>query len=116
MPGRWILANLLYHGHYHDIKWINLQSRGAWGTNEAFLGWLRGRRPDRPFFAFLNYFDAHAPYIPPPGYVGRFGIRPRPPRDYEFLLGNMATDEQTDHETGRPDGPRLLRRLHHFSR
>jgi arylsulfatase A-like enzyme len=89
VPGNWILMNILYHGHYHDMKWIHLQSRGAWGTNEAFLGWLRRRRSDRPFFAFLNYFDAHAPYVPPPGYEGRFGIRPRPPRDYQFLLGNM---------------------------
>jgi arylsulfatase A-like enzyme len=72
------------------MKWIGLQSRGAYLTNDAFLGWLRQRRPDRPFFAFLNYFDAHAPYVPPPGYVGRFGIRPRPPRDYDFLLGNMG--------------------------
>ena len=68
------------------MKWIGLQSRGAHGTNEAFLGWLRQRRPDRPFFAFLNYFDAHAPYVPPPGYEGRFGIRPKPPRDYDFLF------------------------------
>jgi arylsulfatase A-like enzyme len=90
VPGRWILANILYRGLYHDTKWIGLQSRGAHGTNEAFLGWLRGRRPDRPFFAFLNYFDAHAPYVPPPSFVGRFGIRPRPPRDYDFLLGNMG--------------------------
>ncbi len=91
VPGRWILSNFLYRGFYHDIKWINLQSRGAWGTTDAFFNWLRGRRPDRPFFAFLNYFDAHAPYIPPPGYAGRSGIRPKPPHDYEFLLGNMAT-------------------------
>ena len=56
------------------------------GINDAFLDWLRRRRPDRPFFAFLNYFDAHEPYMPPPGYAGRFGIRPRTPRDYQFLL------------------------------
>ena len=92
VPGNWILKNILYHAQYHDMKWIGLQSRGARGTSEAFLGWLRRRRPDRPFFAFLNYFDAHAPYIPPPGFQGRFGIRPRPPRDYEFLLGNMAIE------------------------
>jgi len=92
VPGNWILTNILYHGHYHDIKWIGLQSRGAYATNEAFLGWLRRRRPDRPFFAFLNYFDAHAPYIPAPGYEGRFGIQPRPPRDYDFLLGDMAME------------------------
>ena len=36
--------------------------------NEAFLDWLGRRRSDRPFFAFLNYFDAHEPFIPPPGY------------------------------------------------
>jgi len=90
VPGRWILTNILYRGFYHDIKWIGLQSRGAHATNEAFFDWLRRRRPDRPFFAFLNFFDAHAPYVPPPGYTGRFGIRPRPPRDYEFLLGNMG--------------------------
>jgi arylsulfatase A-like enzyme len=89
-PGKWILMNIVYHGFYHDIKWIDLQSRGAHGTTEAFLGWLGQRRRDRPFFAFLNYFDAHAQYIPPPWYEGRFGIRPRSRRDYEFLLGNLA--------------------------
>jgi arylsulfatase A-like enzyme len=98
VPGNWILLNILYRGHYHAMKWIRLQSRGAFATNEAFLGWLRKRRPDRPFFAFLNYFDAHAPYVPPPGFEGRFGIRPRPPRDYHFLLGNMATDNSRPEE------------------
>jgi len=101
VPGRWILANVLYRGHYHDMKWINLQSRGAWGTNEAFLGWLRERRPDRPYFAFLNYFDAHSPYVPPPGYEGRFGIRPRPPRDYDFLLGIMDPTVKRDVQMAR---------------
>ena len=92
VAGRWILMNILYRGFYHDIKWIRLQSRGAYATTEAFLGWLRRRRPDRPFFAFLNYFDAHAPYVAPPGHEGRFGIRPRPPQDYDFLLGQMARE------------------------
>ena len=70
VPGNWILMNILYRGDYHDMKWIGLQSRGAHGINDAFLDWLRRRRPDRPFFAFLNYFDAHEPYVPPPGYAG----------------------------------------------
>jgi arylsulfatase A-like enzyme len=91
VPGNWVLTNALYRGHYHDRKWIGLQSRGARATSAAFLDWLRQRRPDRPFFAFLNYFDAHAPYVPPPGRAGRFGIRPRP-EDYDFLLGDMAAD------------------------
>ena len=34
--------------------------------NRGFLSWLDGRRePGRPFFVFLNYLDAHAPYKVP---------------------------------------------------
>jgi arylsulfatase A-like enzyme len=90
VPGQWILTNIVYHGHYHDQKWIRLQSRGAHTTNEAFLDWLRTRRRDRPFFAFVNYFDAHAPYLAPPGREGRFGMRPRSRQDYNFLLHDLA--------------------------
>ncbi len=95
VPGKWILTNILFRTRFHQMKWIGLQSRGAHGTNDAFLGWLRHRRPDRPFFAFLNYFDAHAPYVPPPGFEGRFGIRPKPPRDYDFLFSIMNMDSSS---------------------
>jgi arylsulfatase A-like enzyme len=93
-PGNWILRNFLYRFNYHQMKWIYHQSRGARGTDEAFLGWLRLRRPDRPFYAFLNYYDAHDPYIPPPGYEGRFGIRPRAPGGYYFLFDYMQMDKK----------------------
>lgn len=33
-------------------------------VNRAFLKWLE-RHDSRPFFVFLNYFDAHDPYIAP---------------------------------------------------
>jgi arylsulfatase A-like enzyme len=86
VPGSWILENIFSSGNFYDRKWIRLQSRDARGINDAFLDWLhRGRRQERPFFAFLNYFDAHDPYVPPAGYAGRFGIRPRTRRDYQFL-------------------------------
>ncbi|MDH3734778.1 MAG: sulfatase-like hydrolase/transferase [Gemmatimonadota bacterium] len=53
-----------------------LNRKTARRINADFLDWLDGR-PDGPFFAFLNYFDAHEPYEPPgplrervaPGYV-----------------------------------------------
>jgi arylsulfatase A-like enzyme len=95
VPGTWILMNILFRGRFHQMKWIGLRSRGAHGTTEAFLDWLRQRRPDRPFFAFLNYFDAHGPYVPPPGWAGRFGIRPKPPRDYDFLFNMMEVDTRS---------------------
>lgn len=33
----------------------------------SFLRWLDDRDKARPFFAFLNHFDAHEPYLPPSG-------------------------------------------------
>ena len=42
-------------------------------VNEEFLGWLDRRPAGRPFFVFLNYFDAHDPYEPPPPFDTRFG-------------------------------------------
>ena len=44
--------------------------------NRAMLTWL-DTNADRPFFAFLNYFDAHAPYLPPTPYDTLFGPRVR---------------------------------------
>ena len=40
--------------------------------NRDLLAWLDGLG-GRPFFAFVNYFDVHAPLAPPPPYAGRFG-------------------------------------------
>ncbi|MEX2561013.1 MAG: sulfatase, partial [Pirellulales bacterium] len=34
--------------------------------NADFLSWL-DQREERPYFAFLNYWDAHDPYVPPAG-------------------------------------------------
>jgi arylsulfatase A-like enzyme len=42
-------------------------------VNADLLGWLDGR-DGRPFFAFLNYYDAHAPFDPPDGHPRRFGL------------------------------------------
>jgi len=50
---------------------------GAEEINRRILRWL-DRRPKRPFFAFLNYFDAHAPYFPPEPFWSR--VLPGEPR------------------------------------
>ena len=34
-------------------------------AQKGLTRWLDGRDRDRPWFAFLNYMEAHAPYIPP---------------------------------------------------
>lgn len=47
-------------------------------VNDLALRWLAPRR-ERPFFLFLNYMDAHAPYLPIGAWAERFRDQP-PPR------------------------------------
>jgi arylsulfatase A-like enzyme len=84
-PGHWILQKILSQIDLYNLKWFLTRSRDAHEINDAFLDWLPRRRPDRPFFAFLNYFDAHAPYVPPPRHPVRFGIAPKTADDYRLL-------------------------------
>jgi arylsulfatase A-like enzyme len=59
--------------------WVLARDRiSAQAINLNFADWLtRRREPRRPFFAFLNYYDAHAPYIPPTIARHQFGLPPR---------------------------------------
>lgn len=43
--------------------WRDYRRKTAREANDALLGWL-DRTPERPFFAFVNYLDAHEPYLP----------------------------------------------------
>jgi arylsulfatase A-like enzyme len=62
--------------------------------NREFLGWLsRRREPERPFFAFLNYFDAHSSYMLPPGNPYRFGRPPKTDADVHVLVEWMTLDK-----------------------
>ncbi len=48
--------------------------------NESFLRWL-DRQGERPWFAFLNYFDANGPYLPPAPFDTMYVGKPDPPVD-----------------------------------
>ncbi|MGH7710941.1 MAG: sulfatase, partial [Gemmatimonadaceae bacterium] len=62
---------------------VLLNRRTAAEVNDDFLRWL-DERPQAPFFAFLNYFDAHSPYTPPPPYDMKFADREPETRDLPF--------------------------------
>ncbi|MBP6824107.1 MAG: sulfatase-like hydrolase/transferase, partial [Acidobacteria bacterium] len=55
--------------------------KSAKEINAGFLNWLdvlpktEGKKA-RPFFAFLNYFDTHEPYLPPAPFDKKFGQGP----------------------------------------
>ena len=46
--------------------------KSADAINRSFLRWLSSREGGRPFFVFLNYFDAHDPYLAPEPFMRRF--------------------------------------------
>jgi arylsulfatase A-like enzyme len=65
-------------------------------VSREFLDWTAHRRgPDRPFFAFLNYFDAHYPYKLPERGVHRFGAAPTTDRELNLIENWRTLDKQT---------------------
>jgi arylsulfatase A-like enzyme/Flp pilus assembly protein TadD len=53
-----------------------VNERRADATTDAALRWLRRRDGRRPFFAWVHYFDPHAPYAPPAPFAERFAGAP----------------------------------------
>jgi arylsulfatase A-like enzyme len=73
---------------YTDWVWekVGKDRKEAAVVNRQFLDWLAERQqPERPFFAFLNFFDAHYPYDVPNGRMRRFGTEPTNSRQRVLL-------------------------------
>jgi arylsulfatase A-like enzyme len=63
-------------------------------VNREFLDWLAHRpQPQRPFFAFLNYCDAHTPYQLSPRRVHRFGVKPSDEREFRLIQDWWTMDK-----------------------
>ena len=58
-PGQWVVKSLMTTPKF-------IYRKTAAMINRDTLAWL-DHRGERPFFVFLNYYDAHDPYVPPPG-------------------------------------------------
>jgi arylsulfatase A-like enzyme len=61
------------------------QRKDAPTINQEVLRWLDHRPDDRPFFAFLNYYDAHDPYLTEVEPTRAFGLRPRSKAELALL-------------------------------
>lgn len=101
-----------------DYDLANRKPAGA--VTDAFLRWLSSADGERPFFAFINYFDAHHPYLPPRPFDTLFAPRAAPVYHLaEYNYGDL-TPRQTAQMLARYDGgiayqdreiDRLLREL-----
>ena len=67
--------------------------------NRDFLDWLSEQEQGLPFFAFLNFFDAHSPYLLPKGVKQQFG-RARTVADHAVIedWDNRPKHNIPDHE------------------
>jgi arylsulfatase A-like enzyme len=89
-------------GYYDELNRKNAQT-----INEEFLAWEAQNR-GRPFFAFLNYFDAHMPYNAPPPFDTQFG--PNKPRAFSLDPNGVGGD----HNVWRwPDPVKEVERAHY---
>jgi arylsulfatase A-like enzyme len=73
-PGRILFSSTL--GKLVSVspffRYRTVRKRAA-EVNREFLSWVDRQDDTRPFFAFLNYYDAHGPYQPPPPFDAKFG-------------------------------------------
>jgi len=65
------------------LKPWNIKAAGEL-THRGLVEWLDKRDPERPWFAFLNYMEAHIPYIPPRELRERFMSPEQVERSYEI--------------------------------
>jgi arylsulfatase A-like enzyme len=84
--GRWLIRLV---GTAYNVRPGTANSpKDAERVNRDFLRWLDARR-GRPFFTFLNYIDAHDPYLTPSGFDRHFGLKPESPADVD-LIRNLS--------------------------
>lgn len=77
------------------IRYNQFDHLTAADLNNEVMGWYRHRDRSQPYFLFINYMDAHRPYLPPAPYDHRFGKIPH------YLLARV-TETLKD---GRPRHP-----------
>lgn len=89
--GETLQRRVLRYAGFEDLP----GRKNAASVNDSLLRWLDGQS-GRPFFAVLNYFDVHDPYLPPQPYRSRFSDRPNPGGVFNSnLSGRDAWDVST---------------------
>jgi arylsulfatase A-like enzyme len=75
--------------------------------NRDVLQWLVKRPSGRPFFLFLNYYDAHSPFVPPEEATRRFGLCALPRSEQVKILKQGHQLNQGKEPSGDADKARI---------
>ncbi len=91
--GRALVSKIAPSIFTRDRPYAYFNRKDAATINHDFLAWLGGRSKGQPFFAFLNYYDAHDPYISAEGAPRHFGLKPETPQDVAALRDWLHVDK-----------------------
>lgn len=102
--GRFVEYYFLYK---LDLIQYKLSRKRASKVNQEFIHWA-SKNQSIPFLAFINYFDVHAPYIPPQPYRGMYSDTLEPggaiSTDWGGDVYVAQTPEQVQGEVDAYDG------------
>jgi arylsulfatase A-like enzyme len=87
-----LVGNAIIQPFYQTFWRFNwFDRRSAQQIDASVFRWYQGR-PRRPFYLFINYFDAHDPYLASGAYDHRFGKAPmRVVRKLRFVLASAVS-------------------------
>jgi arylsulfatase A-like enzyme len=83
-----VIPALLRHHFTTTRRYPQVHRKRAGDVTGDFLRW-QSKLGDRPFFAFLNLFDAHTTYDPPAEFRTRFAASPTPQDLYDACIAYM---------------------------
>jgi arylsulfatase A-like enzyme len=100
----WLLARIAVRAG-GELRWcftgdvagtviLDYARKDAAALNGEFLDWLE-ENGHRPYFAFLNYFDAHDPYLAPAGFASPVAPGPRSRSDFAMLRDWQRLDKDS---------------------
>ncbi len=91
--GRLLTSRIAPSIFTRDRPYAYFNRKDAATINHDMLAWLAAQPKGQPFFAFLNYYDAHDPYISAAGAKRHFGLRPETALEVAALRDWLHVDK-----------------------
>ena len=91
---RLMFVKVIRRFYQKPLWWVDGQ-RNAIEVNQQLFKWFDHNSKRKPFFAFINYFDPHDPYLPPAAYSKMYRTSPsRMNGRIEGIYSDRSTGER----------------------